>query len=279
MLNIIGELSGDAKLTEIRGWGHVIPWCLHEAFEELGYPSRLVNYTDNHPPVADNALLIGRATNMLKQPQYLKNLKSATREKITNYLDWDFNLWYRFDVTFTVVPPKKASERFVYAGWGAPAKYFYPDQQEKTLFFDRLRLVHLKKLYKTNKQLLQTIERVLARTHAKIYVNNHARSWMEMQQILRRCHYHVDCVCECNICECGLTRIEAATCGALLVVPKFLYLKGQKTLNPLEYALWETEEELENILDRKTNPHAISMKARKQTWKKAATRIMNTLEA
>lgn len=273
MLNIISNMDEKAKLEDIVAFNQMVAWFLHDAFDKLGYPSRLVCDESNDIPIADNTLVVSAVAmvKMRTKPDYRTMVRRATRRSVTLYLDADFgDTGYPYNTIFTVVPPSRGG-RFVYAGWGADPSYYYPDQKEKAVLLDRQHSYHgfpteMARIYQTYLQVLPT-------TGAKIYrpPQTVRIPLRELQEMFRRCHYY----CCTQYGDSGLTRIEAATCGALLVVPTRLYMPI--TMNPLSHAIWRTEADLRKIIATKTNPQAISAQARKQTWDLVARRIMARL--
>ena len=95
--------------------------------------------------------------------------------------------------------------------------------------------------------------------------------WTQVQELLRKTHYY----CCTQPGESGLTRIEAATCGALLVVPRPLY--KPRTMASLEHRIWDTKADLVKILKTETDPETIRKKALEHSWDKVASRIINVL--
>ncbi len=273
MLNIISNSNENSKLENIVSFNQMVAWFLHDAFKKLGHPSRLVSDTSSHIPVADNTLVVSglAMVRMRTKPGYRAMVRRATRRRVTLYLDADFgDMGYPYNIIFTVVPPVRKG-RFVYAGWGADPAYYYPDQREKAVFLDRQ---HSYRGFPAEMaRIYQTYLRVLPTTGAKIYrpPQKVRIPLPELQEMFRRCHYY----CCTQYGDSGLTRIEAATCGALLVVPARLY--KPRTMGALSHAIWRTEADLRKIMATKTDPKAISIQARKQTWGLAARRIMARL--
>jgi len=217
---------------------------------------------------------------MRKNHKYLELVRASTKGKMTLYLDAAYAYWDKlFDVIFTVVQPfQKSSSKYVYAGWGADPKYCYPDQGTRAVFCDSLMYGFYKGRYDPIYTLIETAcAELSACVPLQIYCpfpNYHNRqviTWPEMQAILRKCHFYM-CTQDG---ESGLTRIEAATSGALLVVPKPLY--RYRTMGSLEHVIWTSKEELRQILMSNTHPCVISRKARAHTWDRVAARILKEL--
>lgn len=228
---------------------------------------------------------------------YCDRIYNSTRGKTTLLIDNNYQYWDRyFDIVFTVANPafpldplsdafhkrygrnSKSKlwihpEKYVYAGWGADSEYCYPDKNEpKTIFVDGYETST--KYYNRCKKWYVIIDRVLdsltdAKTHRIYdYSGGKRHPWTTFQRMLRESHFYIDP----QLGATGLTRIEAATCGCLIVSSKAMY--GAWALDPLESACWKTEEELREILNRKTNPQLIHERAKVQTWDEVAKRIV-----
>lgn len=293
MLNIISALDEKSTLKDVNSPHQAYAWFLHDAFEKLGYPSRLVSQGESRIPPADNTLITSRGA-MLKMsdkssPGYRNMVRGATRRKVALYLNSDFSMGYSYDITFTIVPPPHTpwGGKYVFTGAGADPSHCYPgDQGERALFLDRLCHSANPHRYAEQSRIYQAYLRVLPTTGVKIYDHNKRASyfmtpkifepvnipWSEMQKIFRKCHYY----CCTQWGESGLTRIEAATCGALLLVPKPLYFP--RTFSILPHVIWRNEAELKKALAMKTDPEVISRRVKeKHTWDFAARRIMRVL--
>lgn len=301
MINLFGHCREEAKIEELYRFSHVVAWNLRQAFTKLGVESRFIDVRfideiEKEIPEADHSIVISsRAAKAIRSiPEIHEKVRQATRGKLTFYLDSDYEGWLNlFDYILTVVPPIREDPRYVYAGWGADTNLFYPEQEEKAAFIDALMYGYyknkfnhyydiIKKVFNIPKENLLTgdsleYDTTINGKAIKVYMpspiyRKRSLPWPTIQKILRKCHYHL-CT---ELGESGLTRIESATCGGLLVVPRDLYRK--RTMAPLEHSIWETERELIDIIMTETDPKTIKEKALKQTWEKAATRILKCLE-
>jgi len=211
-----------------------------------------------------------------RTPSILSQLRKATKGKITIYLGADYPQWFQyFDHVFTVVKPRSKNPKCVYAGWGADPKYCYPDQDEKAVFLDSLMYPFyggkFNGIYDIYKKVLPTLGLKIYDPWPT-YHGSKRLQWTQVQDILRKTHFH----CCTQLGESGLTRIEAATSGALLVVPRPLYMP--RTMASLEHRIWSTKEDLIKILKTETDPEAIRKKALQHSWDKVASRIIQTLD-
>lgn len=282
IINIITDLSDTDTLDRWFTFNMTVAWFLRKAFSKQGVACRLVTshiLMGHPPPKADHTIVLSAIAmkRIRADPKYREIVRASTKGKMTVYLDAAYAYWDKlFDYIFTVVQPfKKSSEKYVYAGWGADPKYCYPEQTEKTLYVDTLNYG----LYKGKfDYLYHILEKVTASCDLKVHnplprYHNYMRlPWLQIQAILRKCHFF----CCTALGESGLLRIEAATCGALLVVPTPLY--RYRTMGSLSHKLWNSEAELRKILLTETNPQAISMKARAHSWDATASRIIGTLQ-
>ena len=280
MINLIGNLGEDARLEDLNTFNHVVAWFLREALKKQGHESRFVRDHANVIPAADHTIVLsGIAMRRIRaDPKYREIVRAATKGMMTLYLDAAFAYWDKlFDLIFTVVQPfKKSSKQYVYAGWGADLNYCFPQQKERTVFLDQ---------YQGQEPIWKMYKKVLPKAGVKILLHPYDTefptvptrprsrpSWLTMQKrFFRKTWFYL----ETGSGESGLTRIEAATCGALIVVPKSLY--RPLTLASLEHAIWTEEWELRQILKSKPDPEKISRKARVHTWDKVASRILKEL--
>ena len=300
-------------INSLNRFNSVVAWNLAKAFKKLGYKSNFVytykptsrgvflcRWLDNKnyhqpriPPKADHTIAISGESMLLlrgtgrgrKQyteeikkaaKKYRQKIEAATSGKIAIYLDADYGGWAEyFDHVFTLVKPKaNAHKKYVYAGWGADPEYFYPEQTEKAIYLDCLMYDYYKgkhnKIYDTYKQVLSD-SKLKVYNPLETYHGTPRISWPELQKILRKCHFY----CLTQPGEGGLTRIEAATCGALLVVPEAF--SKLRSISSLEHKVWKTKEDLSRILKTETDPQVIRKKALEHSWDKVASRILETL--
>lgn len=286
-INLISNLGEDSKQEDLFVFNHVVAWSLRKAFKKKGVEGNLVRDHDlltKSPPKADHTLVISgiamyyvAGTHRFvrgKTPTVRSRIRKTSKGKIAVYIDADYPQWFKhFDHVFTVVKPRK-HPKCVYAGWGADPELFYPDQGKRALFLDSLRygvynnkFNHIYDVYK------EALPKTGIKTYNPVPIKGQSKRipWSEYQNMMRKCHFY----CCTQLGESGLTRIEAATCGALLVVPRPLYMP--RTMASLEHRIWNTKADLVKILNTKTDPKAISKKALLHSWDKVASRILKTL--
>jgi len=282
-INLVGDLHEDSHLERITAPNQVYAWFLHKAFVENGVDARLVSGSTllkKIPPKTDHTIVISSAASpMIKNMGYIQKLRSSTAGKLTLYMNID-KLRGRsdrhFDYCFTQIGPTiYRPEKYICVGWGVDPNYSYPEQNEKAAFLNS-KASHphmLKKVRKT----YQIYDSVLSKLNIKIYnlVITYGKSkrlpYPDYQVILRKCHYFL-CT---HYGEGGLDRLEAAACGALLVIPAKLYRK--RTMNLLNHRVWNTEEELISILQEDVDIEANRQRALEHTWDKVAKRILDVL--
>lgn len=231
------------------------------------------------PPMADHTIVFsGVAMNYVrKSKDYLKVLRKTTRGKVTLWLDAAFGGWNKyFDRIFTVAKPYSSSPpHYVHIGYGADPKYCYPEQEERAVFLDSLMWGKYQgrydKIYTLYKKVLPTLDLKIYNP-IPVYNKSPRRPWPKMQEIRRKCHYF----CVTQLGGFGLARIEAATCGSLIVQPKLLY-KPALTVN-LKMKIWNTPEDLIKILETEVDIETIREKALEHSWDKAANKMIKILE-
>ena len=298
-INLISNLKTEEGLnSRFFTFNMSVGFFLSKALRKKGVKCNIVNDQKlSTSPRADHTIAIS-ARSLVKLrgtdrggKEYSEEVKKKCRsyriavEKITSgkiavYLEADyFGLAEYFDHVFTVAKPRaNASEKYVYAGWGADPEYCYPRQsgpaRPRAVFLDSLMYGYyggkFNKIYDIYKEILPkcglTVYDPIPKYHGIKRIK-----WTEMQKILGKCHYY----CLTQPGEGGLTRIEAATCGVLLVVPRAF--SKLRCISSLEHRVWDTEADLVKILKTKTNPKAIRKKALAHSWDKVAERILETL--
>jgi len=281
-------------------FNQVVAWSLHKAFTKIGVETRFIGngqFLEENTPQADHSIVISSYTMkaVRDNPALHRKMREATTGRMTLYLDSDYVDWWKvFDYVFTVVKPVTTNPQYVYAGWGADPELFYPDQDSKAIFIDSI-------LYGNHKGKLDSIyddiktvfhisdgqlENRKPLTHKTvvdgadiivympipIYRGNKVL-WPEFGGIQRKCHFYL-CT---QLGESGLSRIESATCGALLVVPEALY--RPRTMDSLECRLWRTRDDLLDILSMNVDVKANRERALKHSWDKVAGRMLKVFES
>ena len=283
-INLLCNKGDNIKFDNINNFNAVVAWSLRKAFRKRGIDCRLVVdklLMTKPPPKADyNIAISGKALHLIKfKPECRQRLEEASTERTAAFMDSDFGGWFQFfDHIFTVVKPKRKQPEYVYGGWGADPDFFYPEQKEKALYLDTLDCLTKEKHNGRLTHIFDAYNSVMAKTDLTIYNpvpkyrGRKGVSWPDIQDIMRKCHFY----CCTQWGESGLTRIEAATSGALLVVPTDIY--RPRTMSSLEHKLWSTEEELIDILTSETDVEAIRKKALKHSWDKVVRRMLRAFE-
>lgn len=283
-MNLISNLDVNSRIEEISSPNQVYAWFLRKAFVEEGIDAAFVKDSKlrhEPPPEADHTVVVSAAayTYMLSVDGYANRLIESTSGELVSYMNTERmrggDRW--FDHCFTQVPPRVGGpEKYVCAGWGVDPAYCYPEQEEKAGFLDsRVLHTYIKNAMFTN--VYRIYDRVLPQTDIKVYnpvpvYNKDKRiPYPEYQAILRKCHFFF-CT---QFGDGGLNRLEAAACGALLVVPVKLYRK--KTMRLLNHGVWKTEADLAKILRRPVHIEANRKRALEHTWGKVVKRILDVL--
>jgi len=283
-INLISSLEEGWTLDRIISPNQVYAWFLHEAFVGVGVDARFVKCSklkQEHPPKADYTIVISAAayTYMTTMEGYAERLRESTAEKLVCYMNTDELRYgdHYFDHCFTQIEPRGGRpEKYVCVGWGVDPTYSYPEQDEKAAFLDS-KVLH-KLSMKSVTKVYQAYDNVLPKLDMKIYApvpvyNKDPRlPYPDYQSILRKCHYFL-CT---QFGEGGITRLEAAACGALLVVPaKF---RPRKTMKLFNHRLWYTEEDLIEALDEPVDIEANRRRALEHRWEDVTKRMLELLE-
>jgi len=278
MINLLCDLTEYSTIQNLYGFNQVVAWSLRDVFRKLGHECRFVSCLIDTIPEADYTIDFSiTSRRRMWEPGYYRAVRTATKKKLAMYIDADYKGCDKpYDIVFTVVEPlPESSEKFVYGGWGADPRCFYPEQAERAVFLDSYlwgwhegRYDHI---YKTYEEVLPKLP-LKTYQPQRFYEKSPRLRWVEIQTIMRKAHYF----CCTQIGEAGLMRIEAATSGALLVVPEELYMP--RTMSSLEHRIWRTSQELIEILGSVTDPKSIRDKALKHSWDATASRIISGLQ-
>lgn len=285
-INIIADLRDGLSINDILSPFGIYSFFLKKEFEKKGYECNVIKdreLINTDLPIADYSLIVsGSAMHFIYTPEhkidgYLDKIRKSTKKYVLCYANQESaprELY--FDFIFTQIKPEISEQcpKHIYAGWGADHQYCYPNQKEKAVYLDSLPYGFYSNSYNN---IYDTYKRVLNKSNCKLYFPRESNaskriSWIEIQKIMRKCHYY----CCTQYGEAGLSRLEAATCGALLVIPRVLYKK--RTMDLFEHKIWDTEEDLIEILNSKTDIEKIRSKASVHTWDKVVKRIISILE-
>lgn len=299
IINLFSYNTGSPDPDKFFSFNQVVSWSLHEALIKKGVETRFIGngqFVEEDTPKADHSIVFSSFTmqKIRDVPALRQKMRDATRGKMTLYLDSDYMGWCNvFDYVFTVVKPIRPEPQYVYAGWGANPDIFYPDQDERAAFLDCLMYGKYKgrfnDIYDDIKDVLHISEEQLRKKKPIIHkttvdgmkitvylpvptYRGNKLLWPEFSRIQRKCHFYL-CT---QLGESGLSRIESATCGALLVVPEKLY--RPRTMASMENRIWRTQDELIDVLKTETDPAAIREKALEHSWDKVADRMLKAFE-
>jgi len=282
IINLICNLGEDAEIGDLVAYNTVVAWNLRQSLTKMGVECRLVperTLMENPPPKADHTIALSNIamTRARDNRNYRAALRDSTRGELCLWLDASWVGWDNiFDHIFTVVPPFPGrSSKYLHVGYGADPAYLYPEQREKAVFLDSLmwgkydgKYDYLYKLYT---DVLQTIDLEVI-SPVPVYNKSRRLPWLEMQAERRKCHFF----CVTQLGGFGLSRMEAATCGSLIVQPKKLY-REEYTVD-LNMKIWNTREDLIEILSSEVDVEANRLKALEHSWDKSASIIMKALE-
>ncbi|MCK5644969.1 MAG: hypothetical protein KAJ19_29485 [Gammaproteobacteria bacterium] len=280
VINLVSNLDEDFDVDKFYSYNHTIAFSLRGALQELGHDVKMVKDHDigSTTPLADHTVVISSvAMNKIRDdPLIGKILRAATKGKMALWLDAAFPHWEPlFDRILTGVPPYSSSgDHCRWVGYAADPALFYPEQDEKTVFVDSYAWgFH----HGAHDWIFELIRDVLEDSGLNVIqpietYNKGRVMWPEMQRALRASHFHLTT----QIGHFGLTNIEATTCGAQLVIHKDLDRPTTWPF-PMPFTIWETAEELEEILASWPNLHENRQMAMEHTWEKVALRVLEAL--
>jgi len=279
IINLVSNLDEIFDVEKFYSYNHVIAYSLRRALLSLGHEINMVRDHGDEAPQADHTIVIS-AVAMAKvrdNPEYKAMLREATQGILALWLDASFSGWdQHFDRILNVVPPyKDSSDKYRWVGYAAYPDLFYPDQEEKTVFVDS----YPWKWYGgAHDWIYRCIQEALAESGLRILqpikaYNQGRAMWPEMIEAFRASHFHVTT----QIGNFGLTNIEAITCGARLVLHEDL---NERRSWPflMPHALWETKEELLEILAREPDVDYVRSQALEHTWDKVVRRVLENLK-
>lgn len=284
-INLINELSEDSRFETVTTANRVYSWFLRKAFIEEGVDARFIyssKLLKEILPKTDHTIVILSANHisLLHEGGYLSKIRSSTTGKTACYVNTNKlqgNSDQYFDYCFTKVESHPScSEKYVCVGWGVDPAYSYPEQNEKAAFLDSK--VLFRWMRRKVRKAYQIYDSVLPKLGIKIYnpipIYNESRriSYLDYQSILRKCHYFL-CT---QLGVGGTTSLEAAACGALLVVPSKLY--SEKTHGFFNHRIWYTEEDLIKVLNEDVMIEANRKRTLEYRWKNVVRRILKLLE-
>lgn len=281
-IKIITNLKETTNPKELTSFSQVVGYSLFTAFRRLGVDVVIANWKNPQNglkfPESNHTIIIPKATRdrYMMDYDYNKAIDDSTKKSVNIYIDADFGGFDKYyDHIFTVVKPTdKSSSSYQYAGWGADPELFKPEQTQRTAFLDSY--CYLPK-YDVLKPYYAMYEQAFLEFDINLYRPIHDYhgggriTWSEMQSLLSKSHFF----CCTQLGESGLPRIESATCGALLVVPGPCYM--ERTMGSLNHAIWNTKDELIEILKGELHVQENREVALKHSWENTATRIIDIL--
>lgn len=278
-INLVSNLDADSAYQHLQAYNHIIAWSLREALQEAGHEPMLVcDRLERDIPHADHTIIISNtAMNRIHdEGWYQAEYRRSATGLFCLWLDGAFDgSEDPYDRVLTVAPvPKWVSPKFKQVGWAADPERFRPEQTEPTAFVDTYMYGwyngQFDKIYDLMKEALQ--ESGIKTLQPTAQYNQGRIHWVDLQEIFRKSTYHIGT----QLCHWGWTEIEAATCGSLLVFNRAIH-RPDTWPSVLNHELWDTKEELIEILSRPVDVAANRARARENTWQKIVTRIEEAL--
>lgn len=257
----------------------MVAWFLREALLEAGHDVELQRDHDNPGSVVDHTLMISNVgmTKYRGSSGYRRLVRETTRGKVTLWLDVDIEGWDAiFDRVFTTTAPRAArGPKYIHAGWAADPGHCYPDKDGKEIFIDPYMWGwyggEYDGIYENYRAILEALG---YKVHQPVKTYNKGRiTWLELQAIFRRAQFSL----VTQVGMWGLTNIEAAMAGCLLVIPQAIN-RPNTWPSQLQHVTWRNKQQLIYILQGPTNVEAICAAAAPNTWDKAAARVLEGLQ-
>ena len=282
-INLVSGLNEESTIESVFTPNQVYTWFLREGFRVHHVDVRLIDgghILQEVPPEADHTIVVSSASShLLRDATFIHNLRSSTSGKLACYMNIDKlrGVDRYFDYFFTQIGPVQYHpEKYVCVGWGVDPSYSYPEQEETAAFLDS-RTLGPRQMKKVKAAYL-IYDEVLPKAGITIYNPVHVynvgdrRPYPEYQSLLRKCHFFL-CT---QFGEGGLNRLEAAACGAMLVVPVRLY--RERTMSLLNHRVWNTAEDLISILHEEVDVEANRKRALEHSWEGVTKRIIGVFE-
>lgn len=280
IINLVSNLGEDFNPDLILQYNTAITSNLKKALEEEGHDVNLVRDHTDEAPKANHTIVISNwAMKKLRaDPLYLIMLREATDGKLGLWLDAAFGgMDDIYDVVLTVTPPYlNSGPKFKWVGFAADPELFYPEQGLRpTAFVDSYAYGWHNGSFN---HIFDTLQAVLKTSEVDViqpilqYNTGKRIPWDQLAGLFRRCHFSI----VTQLGHWGLTNIETATCGALLVIHKSMDRPNTWPCK-LNHVIWETSTDLEEILKGPVDVETNRAQALENSWAKVVARIEEAL--
>lgn len=278
LFNLVSDLTETSKVEELYSYNQVIAYNLNKAFSEAKHQVNLVHHSFDEIPKADVTIVISRVgfLRAMKSKEYLNKLNTVSKRKVCLWLDSDFGDWRGiFERVFVAnLRYKKQLHRFRFVGWAADPDLFRSEQKSLCALFDPFMYGYYNGKFDKLYEMLERVKAKIDNSLQPLKRYNQGRiKWLELAALFRKASHYV--LTQPNFW--GWTNIEAATCGALLVVHKSLD-KPKTWPTRLCHVIYETEEELLNVLESAVDYQKNRSVALKNKWSNIILRILENLD-
>lgn len=277
--NILSTIKEGAQPRDLWSYNQIVAYSLKKGLKTLGHEAILIDDKTEDFKCANHTIVTSsKVLNQFRRnPGYMRAVANATAGKVCLWLDSDFNGWYTplFDRILVVCRQHSQDpERFRYVGWAADSTLFKPLQKSSMVAVD----TYMRGFYGGRlDHVYDIIESVVKTTKMQVYhpvtqYNTGRIKWPVLASGLRMStHYIVT-----QPAAWGLTNIEAATCGAQLLIHKDL-VASKTWPSPLNYWVYGSAEELTELLKRPVDVEANRKLALENTWQKVAMRVVEAV--
>lgn len=276
--NLVSNLSEQAEPTQFCSYNHIIAYSLKKALTSAGHEAVLVSDKQTQIPIADHAIVISNfaMNRVLREINYHSALKAASRGLLCLWLDSDFGDWKNhFDRVLTVNRRgAHKPEVFRYVGWAADSSIFFPEQSGLAVYVDPyMRGFYGCRFDSVYDEIQRVVESSGIEFFQPVFQYNAGRvPWVTVAGLLRKSSFFV----VTQLGKWDLMNIEAATCGALLVVHKRLD-RPDTYPSPLNHRVYSSPEELLEILREPVDVAANRAVALENTWAKVVDRVLEAV--
>lgn len=278
-INLVSNLSGNPDVGAIWSYNEVIAYHLRHAIKAKGHEAVCLSHHNRNFPRADHTIVTSsKCLSYIKSdPEYYRSLRNSATGKLCLWLDSDFGGWYTelFDRVLVVCrQTKKNPLLYRWVGWAADPDVFRSEQTVPVVNVDSyMRGFYDGKYDAVYDLIAEAVQESSLRVLQPIKQYNTGRvKWREMAAGFRKSSYYV--VTQPGYW--GLTNVEAATCGAVLLVHRD-FDKPRTWPSRLNHEVYNSKDELLELLKAPVDVEANRAVALQNSWEKVAERVLEAV--
>lgn len=277
--NIISNLSGNPDPSTLWSYNETIAFNLRRALRLRGHEVVLVSNRERHIGRANHTIVTSNLyLKLIKEnPELYTELRRATAGNLCLWLDSDFGGWYTemFDRILTVCRQSKRDPHlYRFVGWAADGVMFRSEQSAPTVSVDSYMRGFYEGKFDALYDLIESAvqESGLPMLQPVSQYNAGRVKWTQLAETYRRSTHYI----LTQPAFWGWTNIEAATCGALLLVHRDLD-KPKTWPSQLNHRVYSSREELLALLHEPVDVAANRAVALENTWAAVADRVLGAM--